>query len=343
MWFFKFKRKDKPYSSTYKFPPEIKVFFDALRDCHLKNHAEYFANLKKLAGNYPEEPVFWLFAGDILRDKNPEKALEFHRDVLFRPGTDGIFRSMVLEHIARDYILLQQNQKAVSVLKDAVKCSNYPAASLLLSEVYESDGNFDAAADEIKRYISLNDSKNETLLHRCYARAVNRFFGKIENGRDLSQKWLGIYSKKCGDPNQSLAAEYLGFLMEPNLKKSANCLKKLVECGEEWEIFGRMLLLNFPKCSEINYSVEGAHKETFHILLNKNLKYPDISQDSADTFLIAKKLTLRNQLDESGFPTLDALIPDAKLFKCAECGRETNRIMPVCPDCQKITGRKFSL
>jgi len=342
LWFFKFiKGKEKPYSSTYKFPPEIKVFFDALRDCHLKNHAEYFANLKKLAGNYPEEPVFWLFAGDILRDKNPEKALEFHRDVLFRPNTSGVFRSMVLEHIARDYIILKQNQKAVSVLKDAVKCSNYPAASLLLSEVYESDGNFDAAADEIKRYLSLNDSKSETLLHRCYARAINRFFGKVENGRDLSQKWLGIYAKKCGDPVQSLAAEYVGMLIEPNLKKSANCLKKLVELGESWEIFGRMMLLAFPQCSEINYSAEGAHKELFHILLNKNLKYTDAA-GGADEFLIVKKLALRNQLDEQAFATLDAAVPDAKLFRCSECGRETSVIMPVCPDCQKITGRKFS-
>lgn len=319
------------------------MFFDALRDCHLKNHAEYFANLKKLAGNYPEEPVFWLFAGDILRDKNPEKALEFHRDVLFRPNTSGIFRSMVLEHIARDYILLKQNQKAVSVLKDAVKCSNYPAASLLLSEVYESDGNFDAAAEEIKRYISLNGSKSETLLLRCYARAVSRFFGKTENGRELSQKWLGIYAKKCGDANQSLAAEYLGFLMESNLKKSANCLKKLIECGEEWEIFGRMMLLNFPKCSEINYSAEGTHKELFHILLNKNLKYENqAAADGAEEFLIVKKLTLRNQLDELTFATLDAAVPDAELFKCADCGREMSSLMPVCPDCQKITGRKFS-
>ena len=342
MWFFnKFKRKDKPYSSTYKFPPEIKVFFDALRDCHLKNQAEYFANLKKLAGNYPEEPVFWLFAGDILRDKNPEKALEFHRDVLFRPGTAGIFRSMVLEHIARDYILLKQNQKAVSVLKDAIKCSNYPAASLLLSEVYESDGNFDAVADEIKRYLSMNDSQTETMLHRCYARAVIRFFGKVENGRDLSQKWLGIYAKKCSDPTQSAAAEYLGFLIESNLKKATNCLKKLVEIGEEQEIFGRMMLLLFPQCSEINYSVEGKYKELFHILLNKNLKYTDPADDNKE-LLITKKLTLRNQLDEQTFAVLDAVLPDAKLFKCAECGREMNAIMPVCPDCQKITGRKFS-
>ena len=340
MWFFKFRRKEKPYSSTYKFPPEIKVFFDALRDCHLKNYAEYFANLKKLAGNYPEEPVFWLFAGDILRDKNPEKALEFHRDVLFRPNTSGIFRSMVLEHIARDYILLKQNQKAVSVLKDAVKCADYPAASLLLAEVYESDGNFDAAADEIKRYMSLADLKNETVLHRCYARAVSRFFGNSENDGETALKWLGIYSKRCGDSIQSLAADYLIFLMGSNSKKSVSCLKKLVETGEEWEIFGRSMLLNFPECGEINYSVEGKYRELFHILLNKNLKYTDPAEGAADT-LIERKLSIRNGLDEKTFVTLDAAVPDAKLFKCSECGREMNVISPVCPDCQKITGRKF--
>ena len=64
------------------------------------------------------------------------------------------------------------------------------------------------------------------------------------------------YSKKCGDSNQSLAADYMVFLIESNAKKAVNCLKKLIEAGDGWEIFARSMLLNFNNGSEINYSAE---------------------------------------------------------------------------------------
>lgn len=343
MWFFdSFRKKSKKYTSTYKFPPDIQDFFDALRDCHLKNHSEYFAKLKKLAGIYPEEPVFWLFAGDILREKNPEKALELHRDVLFRPATTGVFRAMVLEHIARDYIVMKQNKKAVSVLKDAVKCADYAPAALLLSEVYEAESDYDAGLEEIKRYISLTDPKNESLLQRYCARAVNRFFRTREEDKNGALKWLSAFSKKCGDARQPLFADYISALIGENPKKSSNYLNKIVESGENYEIFARSMLLNFQNGSEINYGVEGAYKELFHLLFNENLKYEEKNSNAAPETLVARKLTLRNSLS-GDYGVLDAAIPNHSLFVCSECGRQMSEILPVCPGCQKITGRKFKI
>ena len=343
MWFFdSFRKKSKKYTSTYKFPPDIQDFFDALRDCHLKNHSEYFAKLKKLAGIYPEEPVFWLFAGDILRDKNPEKALELHRDVLFRPATAGVFRAMVLEHIARDYIVMKQNKKALSVLKDAVKCADYAPASLLLSEVYEADADYDSALEEIKRYVTLTDPKNEVLTQRFYARAVNFFFRSRTENKNGALKWLSAFSKKCGDDAQSLAADYLSALIGENIKKSSNCLNKIVESGENYEIFARSMLLDFQNGSEINYGVEGTYKEFFHLLFNDNLKYDGKTSGVAENTLAAHKLTVRNSLS-GDFRILDAAIPAPALFVCSECGRQMTEILPVCPGCQKITGRKFKI
>ena len=343
MWpFDSFRKKSKKYTSTYKFPPEIQDFFDALRDCHLNHRPEYFAKLKKLAGLYPEEPVFWLFAGDILRDKNPEKALELHRDVLFRPVTTGVFRAMVLEHIARDYIVLKQNKKAVSVLKEAVKCADYAPAALLLSEVYETEGDYDAALEEIKRYISLTDPKNDAVLQRFYARALNFFFRSRSENKNGALKWLSAFSKKCGDENQSLVADYLSVLINSNAKKSLDHLKKIVALGENHEIMARSLLLNFPdNGSEINYGAEGQYKELFQLLFNENLKYDGKISNIADT-LAARKLTVRNSLS-GDFEALDAAIPDYSLFVCCECGQQMTEISPVCPHCQKITGRKFKI
>ena len=344
MWpFDSFKKKSRKYTSTYKFPSDVQDFFDALRDCHLNSRQEYFAKLKKLAGLYPEEPVFWLFAGDILRDKNPEKALELHRDVLFRPVTTGVFRAMVLEHIAKDYIVLKQNKKALSVLKDAVKCADYAPASLLLSEVYEAEGDFDSALEEIKRYISLTDPKNEVITQRFYARAVNFFFRSRADNKNGALKWLSAFSKKCGDVEQSLVADYLSHLINSNVKKSSEHLKKIVALGDSYELLGRALLLNFPdNGSEINYGVDGAYKELFQLLFNENLKYDGKTSGVEENTLIAHKLMIRNSLS-GDFDILEAAIPNRTLFVCSECGREMPEISPVCPACQKITGRKLKI
>lgn len=343
MWFFdRFRKRSKKYTSTYKFPAEIQDFFDALRDCHLNNRSEYFAKLKKLAGIYPEEPVFWLFAGDVLRDKNPEKALELHRDVLFRPVTTGVFRAMVLEHIARDYIVLKQNKKAVSVLKDAVKCADYAPAALLLSEVYEAEGDYEAGLEEIKRYLSLTEPKNDAVLQRYCARAVNHFFRLRENDKNVALKWLSLFSKKCGDGEQSLFADYLSALINSNMKKSSEYLKKIVDSGENYEISARSFLLDFENGSEINYGVEGTYKELFQVIFNKNLKYEEKSSNIVPETLAAHKLTVRNSF-AGDFKILDAAIPDSSLFVCCECGRQMSEILPACPVCQKITGRKFKI
>lgn len=343
MWFFdRFRKRSKKYTSTYKFPAEIQDFFDALRDCHLNNRSEYFAKLKKLAGIYPEEPVFWLFAGDVLRDKNPEKALELHRDVLFRPVTAGVFRAMVLEHIARDYIVLKQNKKAVSVLKDAVKCADYAPAALLLSEVYEAEGDYEAGLEEIKRYLSLTEPKNDAVLQRYCARAVNHFFRLRENDKNGALKWLSLFSKKCGDGEQSLFADYLSALINSNMKKSSEYLKKIAASGENYEISARSFLLDFENGSEINYGVEGTYKELFQVIFNKNLKYEEKSSNIVPETLAAHKLTVRNSF-AGDFKILDAAIPDSSLFVCCECGRQMSEILPACPVCQKITGRKFKI
>ncbi len=342
MWFLNFKKKGRKYTSTYKFSPEIQDFFDALRECHMNNHSEYFAKLKKLAGTYHEEPVFWLFAGDVLRDKNPEKALELHRDVLFRPATTGVFRAMVLEHIARDYIVLKQNKKALSVLKDAVKCADYAPAAILLSEVYEAEGDYEAGFEEIKKYISITDPKNETALHRYCARAVNHFFRTREEDKNSALKWLSLFSKKCADDKQELIADYLAALISANTKKSSGFLNKIIDLGETYEILGRSFLLGFKNGSEINYSVDGNYKELFHVLFNKNLKYEEKTSNVGAEALIAGKLTLRNSVTGDS-DLLDAVIPDSSLFVCSECGRHLTGILPACPGCQKITGRKFKI
>lgn len=333
------KRKPPTYSLKNGFSKEAESLFEALKECHLKNTPGYLENIKKLVDDYPEEPIFFLFAGDIARRSDPKKALEIHRDVLFRPSTSGKFRSLVLKHIADDYIALKQNQKALSVLKDSLKSASFPAAHLSISRIMENEGNFKEAYSELEKYIAKSDIKESALLKKIAVRAVNYFFKKENLPSAL--KWLGIIAKLSENPDEIKIVEYSIALIKGKKKKSAAYLKALCEAGEEFEILGRSLLIKSEVGSEINSTVEGKFSSSFNLFFNPELKtgLETVAVEKTTTFygLLLSRFTT----DEACKNYFKNAILEKNLFVCSNCKNEIKVISPVCRSCQKITGRKF--
>ena len=337
-----FKKRSGGDISSYKFKPDQQDLFDALCSCHLGDRSRYFTKLKKLAETFSEEPLFFLFAGDIVRDSNKDKALEIHREILFRPNTSGALRARVLEHIGRDYIAMNQPKKAISVLKEAVKLADLPNADLMLSEIYEGEANFDEALSELEKYQNLTKGASPHQVQRLCARVVNFLLLAETKQQKEVVRWLEIFSKKSGDPNQSLAAEMMTAVTNGKTAKVQSALENLVRIDDGFEILGRTMLLNYADGADINYGVEGRYKEVFHLLFNKNLKASNQLENVSPNALVSYKLLLRNKA-EGGLELLDKAIPDQSLFVCRECGKPVSLLSPVCPACQKITGRKFTI
>ena len=336
-----FKKKSNGIISTYKFKPDQQDLFDALCSCHLGDRSRYFTKLKKLAETFSEEPLFFLFAGDVVRDSNKDKALEIHREILFRPNTSGALRARVLEHVGRDYIAMNQPKKAISVLKEATKLADLPHANLMLSEIYEGEANFDEALSELEKYHSL--TKGGTLpIQRFCARVVNFLLLSGTKQQKEVVRWLETFSKRCGDPSQSLAADMMIAVTNGKTPKVQTALENLVKIDDGFEILGRSMLLNYADGAEINYSVDGRYKEIFHLLFNKNLKMANQFESLSPNALVSYKLLLRSRA-EGAHELLDKAIPDHSLFLCRECGKPVTLQSPVCPSCQKITGRKFTI
>jgi lipopolysaccharide biosynthesis regulator YciM len=335
------RRKAPEYSLKGNFSKDGELLFEALKECHFKNASQYLSNIKKLAETYPDEPVFFLFAGDIARRSDPQKALEIHRDVLFRPTTTGKFRSLVLKHIAEDYVALKQNAKALSVLKDALKSANSPAAHLTISKIMESEGNYDEAYVQLEKYISGSDIKERALLKKIAARAVNYFF---KNDSDTSSiKWLEIIAKLSNDPNEIKAVEYSVALIKGKQKKAAVYLKALSEAGENYEILGRSLLIKKDSGHEINSAAEGKFTGSFHLLFNPQLKNIEVASIVGNRTAFYGLLLARFTNDPECGSFLKDTISEKTLFICSECGNDIKTISPVCRNCQKITGRKFRI
>jgi len=335
------KKKIPAYSLKGNFSKDGELLFEALKECHFKNSHEYLQSIKKLAEFYPDEPVFFLFAGDIARKTDPQKALEIHRDVLFRPTTNGKFRSLVLKHIAEDYVALKQNSKALSVLKDSLKSANFPAAHLTMSKIFETEGNFDDAYVQMEKYISGSDIKERAHLKKLAARATYHFFKN--NSEASSIKWLEIIAKLSNDPNEIKAVEYSVALIKGKQKKAAVYLKALSEAGENYEILGRSLLIKKEQGHEINSAAEGKFADVFYLLFNPQIKNIETASIISNRTAFYGLLLSRSVSDPEYSGFLKHTISEKTLFVCSECGNDIKNISPVCRNCQKITGRKFRI
>ena len=228
------------------------------------------------------------------------------------------------------------------MLKEATKLADLPNADLMLSEIYEGEANFDEALSELEKHQNLTKNASQLPIQRLCARVVNfLLLADTKQQKDVV-RWLEIFAKKSGDPVQSAAADMMIAVTNGKTAKVQTALENLVKADDGFEILGRSLLLNYADGADVNYGVEGRYKEVFHLLFNKNLKVANTLENVSPNALVSYKLLLRGKA-EGGLELLDKAIPDQSLFLCRECGKPVSLLSPICPTCQKITGRKFTI
>lgn len=336
-----FSRSFPKYGLKKSFSKDGAAIFDALVESHFRNNKNYLEQLKKLASEYPDEPMFFLFAGDVAKKFNPEKALEIHRDILFRPSTSGKLRALVLRHIGEDYFALGQYSKALSVLKDSVKTADSPEARFMLSRVYEKEKNFANALDEIEKYISLIDNKDSTLPLKMISKAIVYYHEK--NSIEEYKFWLENYAKRTHAEAEKNIASMKTALLKGKSSKASSFLKTASEGEEKFELAARILTLNEKEGFEINSSVDGRFKNVFISLLDQkteNFEMPDRINNKSLVFgRLAAKHSDNSKLKEFVISNYT----DNVLFLCSECGNPVEASFPVCRKCLMITGRKFNI
>ena len=336
-----FSRSFPKYGLKKSFSKESSAIFDALVESHFRNNKNYLDHLKKLASEFPDEPMFFLFAGDIARDFNPEKALEIHRDILFRPSTTGKLRALVLRHIGEDYSALGQYSKALSVLKDSVKTADSPEARLLMSRVYEKEKNYSKALDEIDRYISLSEEKDSPLPLKIISRAVIYYHQK--NSVEDYKFWLESYIKKTTSESEKNIASMKLMLLKEKHKKAEPYLQAASADNEKYELAARAMVLTEKEGSEINSSVDGRYKTVFDALLNSELKNPEIMARINTKSALFCRLTAKYSAESRLRDIVISNYDYDTLFVCSECGNPAEASFPLCKNCLVITGRKLNM
>lgn len=336
-----FGRSFPKYGIKKSFSKESSAIFDALIESHFRNNKNYLSHLKKLAAEYPDEPMFFLFAGDVARKFNPEKALEIHRDVLFRPSSKGKLRALVLRHIGEDYFALGHYAKALSVLKDSIKTADSPESRFLLSRVYEKEKNYVNALEEVNTYLSLINETESSLPLKIISKAIIYFSEK--DSVEEYKFWLEAYIKKTNvEAEKNIAAMKIA-LLKGKPKKAALYLRSIAETEEKFELAARALILNEKDGLAINSSVDGKYKTVFNALINQELKdLEPLTQINKNSILYGRLAAQHAEKSKLVEHITSSYVNDA-LFLCSECGNSTKASFPVCNNCLAITGRKLNI
>lgn len=271
-----------------KVPVHSRLIFEALKECHFGNYNLYLKKLRELARRYPEETEFFLMAGDIVRKTSAQKALEIHRDLLFRSGTTGKLRAKVLKHTGEDYLALGKNLKAVNALKESVKIEDDFKTHLLLSKAYERSGAYDQSIEEVKRSVKLSDEPaNEKPVKNLISRIVIKILESDE--KENGVKYINELKKYCSKPEAQLLS-LKNALIEGKQKKAASVLKEIVESVPDLEVAARGLLTGYEWGKSINSSIEGRYRKLFdESLKNKKAvcsecgKFSDLTSPVCDS------------------------------------------------------------
>lgn len=336
-----FSRSFPKYGLKKSFSKESAAIFNALVESHFRNNRNYLENLKTLAAEYPDEPMFFLFAGDIARKFNPEKALEIHRDVLFRPSTTGKLRALVLKHIGEDHYALGHYAKALSVLKDSIKTAESPETRFLLARVYEKEKNFGSALEEMDRYISLTGDKESPLPLKMISKAAIYHYQK--GSAEDCRLWLEIYIKRVHSENEKNLAEIKLMLLKGKTGKIPQLIKSLGESDEKYELAARAMILNEKNGAEINTSAEGRYKTVFDSILNDGPGDPAVADTLDSRSFVFFRLTAKNSTGSKLKDTVISGFGNNTIFVCSECGNPVESSFPFCRSCLTITGRKFKI
>jgi len=251
-----------------KIPKEMKLIFQALKDCHFSNDQEYLKSLRELAKNYPEEIDFFLMAGDVARKTNPAKALEIHRDLLFRSNTAGKVRGRVLSHVGEDYFLLGKYSKAINALKESLKTYDNSKTRMIIAKAYERVGDIGESVENMRKSIKISGTEDYKEMKDLIARGILNSFRK-GNVQEMN-RWIDELTVFSSD-NEILLLNLKKAVSSDKEKKSASLLKEVIEKSPQFEIAARGFVSEAEWGRIVNNSVEGKYRKLFEGDLNSSV------------------------------------------------------------------------
>lgn len=338
------------------------LYIDALKSLLAGEDKAAFQKFKEVARRDPGNVDAFLKLGDLFRkSKKYERAMQIHKELLFRPSISPEEKADILKSLAQDYSASGNSEKAVTVLLDLYRYDERDqwVAFRLLSE-YESTTRWEEAF-VLRKKISDRKEEETSKILALYKVLWGRVLadkGELHKARVAYKEALN-YDESCIP-----AYIYLGdaYYQDDRLKDAVEFWRKLVEMmpeagylvfdkleksmfelGEYGEITGiyESILSRNPKnvyslfyLARINEKM--GHTET---AVDQYRQILDIDPGFSSARLSLAILYLAERHQEEAVDLLDTLMrsfpPARKEFACQQCGYKSFDPLWRCPSCRE--------
>lgn len=298
--------------------------------------------------------------GDLFRENGQaEKAVQVHQNLTVRPNLPLALQTAALESLARDFLMLKKEHKALPVLEDLVSLNSKSRFGLeALAKLYEADKRYSEAAKLQARLFELEGTHDKVnlALRYAYLGRIALSAGDLTSARELLDQALSQ------NPNSVPGNLYLGDLHYASgaAEKAISCWRKVMETNEEWA------WLTFERL-ETAYFEQGSYESITPVYQEFLAKHPkQVKAHVALAKIKLKKGQTEEALEEArlaleevpGMPAaraiqiqglarsggseialsdslalLDELIEKEQRFKCYRCSRVSVDLEWRCAQC----------
>lgn len=164
------------------FKSDSPQYVDALKDLLDGKEESAFAKLRQVIAEDTTNLDAYLRLGAILRSsKQPERALEIHKNLTLRSGLSRDEKISILRQLAADYTALGDPQTAQKALRELISLDPRDRwAYFAIMKLQEQSGNWDAAYETANVILKLESNKSKKPLARIKFSAGEELYKKRE-------------------------------------------------------------------------------------------------------------------------------------------------------------------
>lgn len=330
--YFMFSRPSSSKSRRKIYAKDVQIIFNAMKCLYKYDMANFLMWLKKAAKFYPDEVAVYIFIGDLIRYKRPQKAAAVHKGLLFRKNMTNDEKGEILLSLGRDYVVLNELNKALSALRQSYSSKRQAET---LEELVVIEKKLRLYEDAVNHQRELNkivgadkDSKVPEIVIEAMAEYTK------ENDLEELRQWLNRYHKLDDNSPFALLAGIFVELMDSKEKRATSLANEFAAKFPGDEIALRFIILGGSDRLAMNDAVEGKWKQIFAMIYDSDKAVAAKDLDGLD-----KKTVLYYHLYARtlGAGEVRNMIADAgsreNIFVCGSCGSAPFAPALVCQNC----------
>jgi len=293
--YFMFSTKKKREKKRENFDIGTKSLFNALDSLIYEDYIRAIKYLKESAIYFSEEIMIHNLIAEILRKKNPKKALEIHKSLLFKHNIKNFEKNATYFSIAKDFNSIGELKKALYSLEKISKEYHTKSSLNLMITIEKELGLFDKIYEHQKLLNKILKTEKENDFDKISLEITNYYLQK--NDKDKFKKSLDNLKKYWKNHYIYLFALIISDMMSG--KKIVKKAQNFIKIFPEQEILLRFLLYKRNKLEE-NNTIEGDFQKIFSFLFEKNIKLSESDFDFLDKNLfLFEYLKLATQKNNS--------------------------------------------